>query len=233
MRASIATAILNKTKEDYEIIADEFAATRQKPWHDLDFLIARIAPTKKILDVGCGNGRLLGSLKDKNVQYVGIDSSDKLIYHAKKTFPKYPSATFLTADALELPFEDSVFDFVVSVAVLHHIPSVELRRKAISEIHRVLKNGGEVIVSVWNLWQQKYYKYVFGELIKKLIGKSGLDIKDCYIPWRRGHKIDRYCHAFTEKELVGLVQACGFRVVEHGKTQRNNYKPNIYIVATK
>lgn len=233
MRAQVAKALFEKTKEDYEVIAEEFAATRQKVWQDLDFLIDRIGLSKKILDVGCGNGRLLNSLKEKKVQYTGIDSSKKLIYHAKTSFKEYPLATFLIADALELPFGDSEFDFVVSIAVLHHIPSAELRLKAVLEMNRVLKNGGELIVTVWNLWQQKYYKYIVSEFVKKLTGKSNLDFKDCYIPWKRAYKIDRYCHAFTERELTGLVRDCGFNVVEHGMTQRESYRPNIYAVATK
>lgn len=233
MRAPVAALILDKTKKDYEKIADEFAKTRQKLWADLHFIPDRIVTSSKILDVGCGNGRLLESLKIKNVQYTGIDTSSKLISLAKTNFADYKLARFLVGDALSLPFENDTFDYVVSIAVLHHIPSHKLRRQVVSEMDRVLKKGGEMTISVWNLWQQKYLRYIFAEIFKKMAHLSKLDFKDCYIPWKRGNVINRYCHAFTEKELTGLIQDCGFQVIEHGKTRRGNFRPNIYAVGAK
>lgn len=86
--------------------------------------------TKNILDVGCGNGLVNRVLKHCNV--TGIDSH-----------PRYEGA--ITANADDLPFQNSTFDAVTCFDVLEH---VEDHEKAINEIARVLKPGGRAYFSV-------------------------------------------------------------------------------------
>jgi cyclopropane fatty-acyl-phospholipid synthase-like methyltransferase len=45
-----------------------------------------ILPGQKVLDLGCGNGRLFKILKNKNVKYVGVDNSEKLLLEAQKQY---------------------------------------------------------------------------------------------------------------------------------------------------
>jgi len=72
------------------------------------------------LDIGCGNGRFCPTVINVGADYTGIDIAENLIKIAKKN---YPAGKFAIAAANNLPFPDQTFDTVISIAVLHHLPS--------------------------------------------------------------------------------------------------------------
>ena len=77
--------LLALVKSNYEEIADQFNQTRKKYlWPELIELTKEIKTGDKILDVGCGNGRLLEAFRDKPVSYLGIDNNEKLINLARE-----------------------------------------------------------------------------------------------------------------------------------------------------
>jgi ubiquinone/menaquinone biosynthesis C-methylase UbiE len=229
MDLEYAKFILEKTKEDYNLIAKEFSATRKEVWEELRFLFENLKEGEKVLDLGCGNGRWYNLFKEKKVDYFGIDNSEKLIEIAKENFP---SAKFFVGDALNLPFQDNFFDKIYSIALFHHIPSGEFRTRVLSEAKRVLKPGGILILTSWRIhrWREIFIlvKYTF----LKLIGISKLDFKDIFLPW--GKKALRYYHCFSKKELENLVKKVGFEILESGmvKNKRGN-RQNYYLVCQK
>lgn len=231
MKRETAEEIIKSVRESFDLIAEDFSATREKLWEDLKFLFDYLKKGDKVLDLGCGNGRFYPWFQEKGIAYVGVDFSSSLIEIAKKKFPK---GKFYLGNALKLPFKNNEFDALFAIALLHHIPSNELRLKVLLEAKRVLKKNGLLVLTVWNLWQKKYFKYIFSEFKRKILGKSKLDFKDCYIPWSKGEvKIQRYCHAFTLRELKKLIIKSGFELISSGYTKRKGYKPNIYAVAKK
>ena len=188
-----------------------------------------------ILDVGCGNGRFYDVLKSKNIKYSGIDNSEELIKIAKD---KFSEANFEVADILKIPFTDNSFDKVYCIAVLHHIPSNELRIEALKELKRVLKPGGLLILTAWNLWQTRIsWRQVFNNLILKVFKKTQLDPKDILIPWKNqsGQVLtQRYIHAFTKAEISKLATRVGLKIKKTGTTFRPDLKDNnIYLIAQK
>jgi len=230
MDRKFAQFLLKKTQADYNLIAEDFSRTRKKMWPEIKFLIDDYVRTEeKILDLGCGNGRLFEFLKDKNVDYFGVDFSEKLIEIAKKRFP---AAKFQVADALNLPFLENTFDKVYSIAVLHHIPSQNFRLKFLKEAKRVLKPNGFLILTVWRFHQPKEIFLLLKYSILKIIGKSKLDFKDIFEPW--GKKIKRYYHCFSKRELVKLIEKVNLKVIETGlaKNEKGN-RQNIYVIAQK
>ena len=224
MDKNYAQYLLYKTRENYDLIAEPFSGTRQFIWEDLKPLAEYVKDGDKVLDVGCGNGRLLELFQGKNVDYIGVDSSEELIKIAKnKAKNKYPQAKFLAGDALNLPFANQSFDKVFSVAVLHHIPSEEMRLKFLSEASRVLKPQGRIILTTWYLLRKKkartlLFKYTF----LKLIGKSKLDFFDIFFPWKGRLKkpIGRYVHVFRKKEIKNLFRQAGLEVLKISVTTR-------------
>ena len=230
MDKDYALYLLKKTRQDYDLIAEQFSNTRRFIWKGFESLADYLLPKDKVLDLGCGNGRLLQIFRDMEIGYTGVDSSEKLIAIAKQT---YPNDTFQVAEAIDLPFSPNSFDKVFSVAVLHHIPSEKLRIKFIEEAKRVLKPEGLLVLTVWDLWKKpgtflKTAKFV----LLKIFGKSKLDFKDIFVPWQK--KTDRYIHCFTKGELKKLVRKTGMKIKETGILKipgTQNY--NIYIVAEK
>ena len=90
----------------------------------------------KILEVGCGAGRLTNYLTQRGFNIIGFDISRSLIEEGDM---RYPDAIKLLASGDSMPFSDSTFDVVLSFDVLEHIPDLN---EHILEVRRVLKKGG-------------------------------------------------------------------------------------------
>ena len=96
----------------------------------------------KILDVGCGAGGLAKTLAAEGAQVTGIDPNPKAVLDARNLVP---AASFEQASAEALPFEDGVFDAVLVVNALHHVPLGAMDR-SLAEAARVIRPGGLLIV---------------------------------------------------------------------------------------
>ena len=59
------------------------------------------------------------------------------------------------ADCLNLPYRSNWFDGVISIAVVHHLASVSRRQEAVREMVRVVRVGGQILVYVWALEQER------------------------------------------------------------------------------
>lgn len=238
MNQSNTQQLLAKNVRDYNQIAVRYDQARPKPWSEMKFLANDfIKAGDRVLDLGCGAGRFYEFLKDKNIEYTGLDNSEKFIKIAQE---KYPQLKFLLGNALNLPFKDNFFDKAYAIALLHHIPSPKSRLKIIKEAKRVLKKDGLLILTVWNLWQRKKTRnLIFKYGWQKILGKTKLDFKDILMDFE-GVK-DVYFHCFTKKNLIGLVKQAGFKIIQEGeiliglekKKQPKLPNSNFYVVAEK
>ena len=239
MKREVAQQILNENRESYDNMAGEFSSTRERFWSELTFLAEHATPGMRVIDIGCGNGRFYPSLRERQIDYTGIDNSKGLLAQAHK---KYPDITFIEGDATSLPFPDASFDIAFSFATIHHIPSKALRKKVITEAARVLKPGKTFIVTAWYLWSPPYRKKVFTAAGLSALYLSRLDIGDVMLTFGKD-KHQRYLHAFTLPELELLLEGNGFEVVGSEITERamessTTTKPrpaqkNILVVARK
>ena len=226
MKKEIAKKILQEIEQGYDLMSQKFSETRKYFWRGLEFIADYVKEGDKVLDFGCGNGRLLELFRGNNIDYLGMDVSQNLIDVAKEHYKNY---TFQKIDPLQttLPFADDFFNTVYSIAVFHHFPSEKYRENAAEELYRVTKKDGHIIITVWNLWQRKYIKNIFDNWINKIylsFGSSAyireskypnqLDWNDCSITFKdnQGKIFNRYHHAFTKRELKKLFASTGFKV---------------------
>jgi len=192
---------IESVKKTYDLIGKEFSASRQYIWPDLKPFLDKVKSNSSVLDIGCGNGRLLLGLPE-NTKYTGMDISRELLTEAKKAYPKI---NFIEADITKestwknLPLFDSVF----CIAVLHHLPTQKDQLFVLKQIKNHLKPKGKVLITAWNLWQPKYLKY-------------HLDIKTklqnphfVYIPFQGK---PRFCFAVTKSYLKKLLKLANFKL---------------------
>jgi ubiquinone/menaquinone biosynthesis C-methylase UbiE len=224
---------IKQNKEIYNKIAPLFSATRQYLWDDFEVFKKYLKDNISVLDIGCGTGRLYHFFKEfQDVQYVGLDQSEGQIKMAQKDFPQND---YIVAEMTELPFADSSFDFVFCVATLHHLPSEELRKKALSEMSRVLKKDAYVFLTNWNL---------FSDTTKKIVDKGKFKVqnkKDFFVPWISPEGIvlgERYYYAFDLEELKKISLESGFEVLENffikkGKKSNQKKANNIITILKK
>jgi len=229
MKLDDAIKIAKESQVDYDGIAEEFSQTRTALW-EADKLKEYSVDGQRVLDLGCGNGRLVDLFEGKNVEYIGIDNSRRLLELAKQI---HPERQFDYFNGFEIPFQDNSFDEVFSLAVMHHIPGAELRDKYLQEARRVLKKDGRIIISVWYLWQRStYWKLLFCFAWQKILGRTKLDFLDLYKKWGTKDQ-KRYFHMFRKGEMKRLVERNGFKIEKLGMLERGKDNKNIFVVAKK
>ncbi len=217
MKKEEAENLLHLVKRNYNEIAASFDATRKKEiWPIMREFAAAVKDGDRVLDAGCGNGRLLEALKDKKISYLGIDNSSELIKAAKANYPQY---AFREADILDLSdVPESDFDHIFCLAVLQHIPTQELRVQFLKNLAARLKPVGSLVISTWNLGRlPKYRRMIWKNRWLKLFGRYQLEARDLIFSWKAssGQAIsDRYYHAFTVLEIKRLAAAAGLRIKE-------------------
>lgn len=215
--------MLKKSLKSYVNIYDKFSDTRNYFWKDLSFLLEYITDNDNLIDIGCGNGRLLTGIGDKNIKYVGVDNCVPLLDIAKERHTR----EFVVADALNLPFDNDCFDKAFSIAVIHHIPSKEYREQFVKEIYRVLKKDGICCISFWKNVEKKYIPFFW---------KMFLDKGDYFVPFKneKGRVLGvRYVHIFDLDEFSKLAEDIGFTIIEKGITNSNGKERNMYFVLRK
>lgn len=233
MDENFAKYLLEKVKRDYNLLAEDYDRKREYIPEDIKKLAEYAKEGDKVLDAGCGNGRLFKILKEKKVNYYGIDFSEKLIEISRK---KFPEGKFEVGDCLNLPFPDNFFDKVFSISVLHHIPGEKFRIQYLKEAKRVLKKDGLLIMRVWDFWKRKEgIKIFLKHFFSKISGRSKLDFFDVFLPWKDSQgKIlaERYFHCFRKRELENLVRKLNFEII---KCWRGGEDPrtNIYLIGKR
>ena len=110
-----------------------------------NFLKLKGKHPKKVLDLGCGNGYCLERMSKEHPknQYYGLDFSKELIDIAKK---RDISCKFLYGDVIGMEFEENSFDIVYTERCLINIFDWNKQKKALKEIHRVLKPQGHYLM---------------------------------------------------------------------------------------
>jgi ubiquinone/menaquinone biosynthesis C-methylase UbiE len=182
----------------YDTIAEHFNDKRQARWYWIDDFIETTKKGDHVLDIGCGGGR---NMKYSERAFKGIDSSTKFVELCLSQ-----GLDVILGSMISLPFYDSAFDHLISIASFHHLSTEESRLKCLGEMYRILKPGGRVLLSVWSKNQQVGSKRQF-------------TYGDNYVPWittqlyGSGQTYQRYYYIFDLDELKRLVTQSGFNIV--------------------
>lgn len=236
------TPIEAKVQGDYDTIAQAFFDSRSNMrWPELDAMIAELKPGQKILDIGCGTGRLCKQVEEKSVDYFGVDISSKEIELARQACP---AGDFQIASMRNLPFEDETFDVIFHIAALHHLVTKQERLEALAEVYRVLKPGGTFNLTVMGLFQSKFWKLFLNktkglQTVPKQERKS-FGFFDVFLPWswESGKTVQRYYHAFRKGELKqllkqGPLEEISIQFIRNGKVVPFWKAKNIVVRAKK
>lgn len=193
----------------YNNISTHFDKTRYSSWPIIEEFIRSFPKESLVADIGCGNGR--NCLVRNDCVFIGTDISQSFINICQKK-----GIRSLVANNLSLPFMNNYFNYTMSIAVIHHFCNIKRRIKAISELIRITKIDGEILIYVWAKEQKKF---------------SEEKNNDIFVPWnfqinvKSQKKIyQRYYHLFEKGELESLIKNFhNVNIIDKGYQKGNWY----------
>lgn len=177
--------------------ADHFRSTEPEAPVELAMIehFASLLPgQKRVLDAGCGAGRLLPVLAELTCSVEGVDLSPGMIRRAQQDHPSFATQV---ASLSHLPHPDGSLDGYFSWYSTIHSPDEDLPH-IFGEAHRVLRTGGVILVAFQS-------------------GQGTRDLSDAYR--RHGHDITLERYNRTPQQVATLFAAAGLQEVAHLERQ--------------
>lgn len=202
----------------YDAFAQNFSDTRNRSWPEFELLEPLLKKGDRLLDLGCGNGRLRQFVgKDTIIRgnYFGLDISQDLLDIART---KHASDHFFKGDMKEkFPFGDDNFEVITAIASFHHLLQKKDQHQCLQECFRVLKPGGIIFMTTWKLPQ----KYFWPNILRG-------NFKNWNIPFGPERHPRTYRNV-KPREIKRLLKQAGF------KTSACNYfqDRNLVVIAKK
>lgn len=195
-------------EEAYNKIANDFSKTRAYVWNCIKLFINNCEKDKTIIEIGCGNGRNLDYALHKgfNKQNIyALDACEEFIEIVKK---KYNSTIGLIQNINNI-YLHKKYDYLLCVAVIHHLKTDEERFNAIVDCYNLINSGGSGIFTTWS-----YETNITLSNGDKLITKKPkiFEKGDNIVGWNiNGRKktspiAERYYYIYTEDKWFELWQ---------------------------
>jgi ubiquinone/menaquinone biosynthesis C-methylase UbiE len=184
----------SNNKAYYDDFSDGYERERGQGYHRmLDDLELRIcgplATGRRVLEAGCGTGLILERLARRADSAWGVDLSPGMVRVAKQR-----GLRVVLGSVTDLPFADRSFDLVCSFKVLAHVPDIG---RALSELARVTRPGGQMVLEFYNPWSLRY-------VAKRIAGpqpiSAGRTEADVYTRWDAPHVLPKLLPPGVELE---------------------------------
>lgn len=197
---------------------DTFFADTQLMRLDREFLLQRFQKPGRMVDLGCGTGRLVVSFAERGFDVTGVDLSDHMLRVCEQKRKDLNLSFHLQkANICDLAaLEAKSFDYSVCMfSTLGMVVGVENREATLREIHRITRPGGAFALHLHNKWFNIFdpqgRQWLLSDLVRRWRGAAdhGDKIQASYrgIPNLR-------LHLFTPSEIKRMLISSGFRLVE-------------------
>jgi len=180
----------------------KISSPQLRDWYkkEVEYL-KKLNKNSKILDVGCGFGRHMEILAPFSNEVVGVDNNKDMIAKAKIDLKGVKNIKLLLQDATKLDLENNSFDYVICMSnTFGNFP--ELKLKVLSEMKRVCKKEGKIIISVYSDNAEKIRKKDYEKL-----GLTITKIEDGVIYIKEGIITEE----FSKKKLKDLFDEVGLK----------------------
>jgi SAM-dependent methyltransferase len=185
---------------------------------DLAFLDRHCPQPGRLIDLGCGTGRLLIHLAQRGYPVVGVDLSEAMLKVVRtKAREAHLDVPLLQANLVELDaLQNQSFAYAACLfSTLGMVNGQEQRRRVVAHAHRLLQPGGKFILHVhnrwFNFWDPQGRRWLFGDLFRSMTRQERAG--DRRMPPHQGIG-ELALHHFTRREAVRLLKDVGFRLLE-------------------
>jgi SAM-dependent methyltransferase len=197
---------------------DERLADSPIPAADLAFAERHFPRPGRLVDLGCGTGRLLVPFARRGYWVLGVDLSEEMLRTAAaKARAAGVNVHLLRANLVQLEgLADRSFDYAACLfSTLGMIAGADRRRQAVGHAHRVLRPGGKFVLHVHNYWfnwrDPQGRRWLLKDRVGSLLGRA--ERGDMVMPPHHG-LAGLTLHLYTRREAVRQLSGAGFRVVE-------------------
>jgi tRNA (uracil-5-)-methyltransferase TRM9 len=236
MKLSTTQRLAALNQRFYAEHAENFADAQPRLPTGVQRVLASVAAGARVLDVGCGDGKVGRALARAAVGvYVGLDASAEMLERATRlttederrrtnnagaaSVIRPPWFVFLPADLASpswpsvLPHEP--FDWILAFAVFHHLPSYALRAGVLDSLAGHLAPSGRVALANWQFTRSDRLKKRIVPWAQAGIAESDVEPGDYLLTWERKSKHGlRYVHVLDEQEAVKMAAGAGLRIIE-------------------
>lgn len=249
MDQEIIGRLLALNRAFYATFARSFADSRAVADPALACILPHIPQRARVLDVGCGNGRLALLLDHErpDAVYLGVDAIPELIEIARAQAYRLTSvsAEYRVIDLARPGWSHSLhgppspcslappFDSIVILAVLHHVPSLDLRTQVLREAASLLASDGCLIISTWQFLDSARMRRKIVQWAEVSIAEESLEPGDYLLDWKREGRGLRYCHMVDKDEVQHLAAATGLHVRETFRAGGREGDLSLYAVLDK
>lgn len=223
------------------VVAHFAAAAKAGLWPSEQELIQHYFQPGRVLDLGCGGGRVTIPLSAMGFEVVGVDISPAMIDAARALTAAVQedlSVRYEVGDALDLQFAAGTFDHVVfSNQGWMQIPGANDRRRVLREIRRVLVDGGLFLFSTHSrpsaltdvLWAKRWLRWYGGPWLG--LGRRGADFGDLFYVRKLEveHSLEQFLHIPKRAHILQLLKAEGFQLLGTLREQTIKHQPVVYV----
>ncbi len=234
-------------RDFYARFADPFARTRRSWPPGFALILPHLQSAANVLDLGCGNGRLLSFLASHgwSGDYLGVDSSADLLAEAARAAAAHPTvrARFLLADLMDADWPQRLSaavgpaalwrpNAIACLAVLHHIPGAANRVRFLAGCRALLAPDGRLVLSTWQFMTSARLRRRV--LPWETVGLQAADLEpgDYLVAWGEGAAGQRYCAFIDLEGLRVLAEEAGLAIGEVHYADGHEGNLNLYAVLT-
>ncbi|NBW74138.1 MAG: bifunctional demethylmenaquinone methyltransferase/2-methoxy-6-polyprenyl-1,4-benzoquinol methylase UbiE [Microbacteriaceae bacterium] len=198
-------AMFDSVAESYDKTNDLLSFGQDRIWRKK--VLAEVAPVagQTILDLAAGTGSSSIVFLKPGVKVIASDFSNGMLEVGRK---RHPELEFVYADATNLPFENNSVD---AVTISFGLRNVQEPKKALAEMHRVLKPGGKVVICEFSQVSTPIFSNLYGFYLKRILprlssllakNKGAYDyLAESILAWP------------NQKELLNWLSAAGFSLL--------------------
>lgn len=214
MRNEVVERLLALNQAFYDEFAAEFTESRRRPPPGFARLLPELPrPCRRLLDVGCGDGRLGRFLQAEGAieSYVGVDFSAELLAEAQLS----TAGAFRRRDLSRPGCLDRLgrFEAIACLAALQHIPGRANRLRLLAEMCDHLAPDGRLLLSTWQFLDSPRQRRKLLSWAELGLTPSDVEENDYLLSWRRGGYGRRYVCLIDAAETAALAAETGLTIV--------------------